>query len=60
MGEISGVQLNPPRSQTNIQGMTKILSSFKTLQWVDKTLKADKENPSVPIVLTLFHHTQYL
>jgi hypothetical protein len=31
MGEISGVQLNPPRAQTNIQGMTKILSSFKTL-----------------------------
>jgi hypothetical protein len=32
MGEISGVQLNPPRPQTNIQGMTKILSSFKTLK----------------------------
>jgi hypothetical protein len=23
MGEISGAQLNPPRAQTNIQGMTK-------------------------------------
>jgi hypothetical protein len=32
MGEISGAQLNPPRAQTNIQGMTKILSSFTTLK----------------------------
>jgi hypothetical protein len=57
MGEISGVQLNPPRPQTNIQGITNILSSFKTLKRVYETLKADKENPSVPTILILFHHT---
>jgi hypothetical protein len=33
MGEISGVQpLNSPRAKSNIQGMTEILSSFKTLK----------------------------
>jgi hypothetical protein len=57
MGEISSVQLNPPRAQINIQAMTKILSSFKTLKWVDETLKADKENPSVPTALILCYHT---
>jgi hypothetical protein len=31
MGEISSVHLNPPRAQTSIKEMTKILKSLKTL-----------------------------
>jgi hypothetical protein len=33
MGEIIGVQLNPPRAQTNIQELTKILK-FTQYLWM--------------------------
>jgi hypothetical protein len=57
--EINIVQLNPPKSPIKHKEMIK---SFKFTQdpkisvWNTNT-PSDKENPSVPTDLILFHHT---